>query len=218
MTNYIKNYINYLHFQDNNNILYGGVKKKEETLEKKIMKIIKTLKSVFKNYGIKRSKYLMLNNCSLLFNKIVDNIDNLDLLSKDKNINNINIKTNTEDKKNKYFYDIYVDNYMLKDDDYKKFWLYIHRRGFKNKKIYLHKKTKLYYMDLPELLILKLFDNNIDMSELLIKNITSLNKYNNDVKNNILNILQDLQVPNSIITIFKKKYKNDYNIKLISLL
>jgi len=139
----------------------------------------------------------------------------MDLLCKDKNIKNkLNIKKNIDKK---IFLDILIlNNDLIKNSDYIKYYVYIQKRAFKNKKIYLHKKTKLNIMNLEEILLCKLFDYNKDEDELLNKiilEIPKLKKYTN-IEENILNILNDLNVKKNIITLFKKKFKNDYMIKL----
>ena len=74
----------------------------------------------------------------------------------------------------------------------------------------MYKKTKIYMMDLPEILIQKLYNynDNKDIIKLLINNIKELNTYKNkDIIENIDNILEKLNVPKPIIRLILKNNK-----------
>jgi hypothetical protein len=74
----------------------------------------------------------------------------------------------------------------------------------------MYKKTKIYMMDLPEILIYKLYNynDNKDIIKLLINNIKELSVYKNkDIIENIDDILEKLNVPKPIIRLILKNNK-----------
>jgi hypothetical protein len=206
---------------NNNNNLVGGKKDmnliNEKKKFKKISQIVKTLNKITRYYKIKKSKYLVGINTSLFLHKIQDEIDNIDILTKEESIIKKKIK---KDLENKIYFDLNIINYNNmeeeEDDDDKSdiFYKYLQKRSFKNKLIYMNKKSKLYIINLEEILIYKLYNYKEENNEEIIKIISHIKKLTKYVKKgiieNLVNILSDLEVPKKIITICKKKLKNSY--------
>ena len=166
--------------------------------------IFKTINKISKIYEIKKSKYIVGVNTSLYLHNIIDNINNIDIISKD-----LNKKNKKQDIINKIYFNVNITNYNeVKDEKLNYFYKYLQKRSFKNKTFVMNKKSKLYVINFEELLIYKLF--NYDMKENneiidIMRNISILKKYIKlNIVENIINILKDLDVPNKIIVIFKK--------------
>ena len=126
---YKTKYLNLLEKQNNynynynNNIIYGGKIDPIKERKKNTIKIIKSLKSMFKEYNIKRSTYLLIDDTSLFFHNLNDEIIDMKVYCK-KIEKKINILKNIDKK---YYFNISVknENLRLDDDLYKKFWLYL---------------------------------------------------------------------------------------------
>ena len=205
------NVIRVVPIQKYNPYMYGGKKElSKEQLEKlklkNTIKIIKSLKFIFKKYNLKRSKYILSSDNSLYLHNLNNTLDDILLFSKDLDKHKLYVK---QDLDNKVYFNMTVLNHIInKDND--KFNFYLQKRSFKNKKIHMYKKTKIYMMDLPEILIQKLYNynDNKDIIKLLINNIKELSVYKNkDIIENIDNILEKLNVPKPIIRLILKNNK-----------
>lgn len=192
-------------------IYYGGKKELSDEQLKKLklkntVKIIKSLKFLFKKYNLKRSKYILSSDNSLYLHNLYNTLDDILLFSKDLDKHKLYVK---QDLDNKVYFNMTVLNHIInKDND--KFNFYLQKRSFKNKKIHMYRKTKIYMMDLPEILIQKLYNynDNKDIIILLINNIKELSVYKNkDIIENIDNILEKLNVPKPIIRLILKNNK-----------
>ena len=116
---------------------------------KKISQIFKTINNVCKKNKMKKSKYLAGINTSLFLHNIIENIDNLDIVSKD--YNKINEKINIE---NKIYFNVNIVNYNVVNDELLQiFYKYLQKRSFKNKTFVMNKKSKMYVINFEELLI-----------------------------------------------------------------